>query len=125
MRNPDPERSPETGSEEQEKHSPEAESNLEREIAAGEWQRLKNFETYRRRTRQGKILAMYQAVSNRLSQLTGIFAHLVADDPAGAQKLLVEIKQLRRMQDFLSQCLIWEKQGEDIIIPDDLTGILE
>lgn len=102
----------------------DTDSGLEREIAAGEWQRLKTFITYQKRTRQGKILATYQAISNRLSQLSTVFMHLVRDNPQGAQKLLEEIKKLRRTQDFLSECLIWEKKGEEIDLPEEITDIL-
>lgn len=100
-------------------------SSLEREIAAGEWKRLKEFTSYRKRTRQGKILAMYQAISNRLAQLSMVFMQLVRNNPQGAQKLLEQIKKLRRMQDFLSECLIWEKKGEEILLPEELSEAIE
>ena len=51
------------------------------EIQAGEWQRLKESKTYRKRTRQGKIIATHQALSNRLKQLETLFYQLVSNHP--------------------------------------------
>ncbi|KKT75875.1 MAG: hypothetical protein UW69_C0008G0026 [Microgenomates group bacterium GW2011_GWA2_44_7] len=73
----------------------DTDSSLEREIAAGEWQRLKTFITYRKRSRQGRILASYQAVTNRLNQLSTVFMQVVRNNPSGAQKLLEEIISAR------------------------------
>ena len=56
----------------------EAQTDLNNEIQAGEWQGLSKFKTYRQRSRQGKILATHQAVSNRLRQLEKMYYTLVS-----------------------------------------------
>ena len=90
----------------------EKEAALDIEVRAGEWQNLKKFKTYQRRSRQGKIIVTYQALSNRLSQLTKLFYELCRDHPAKAGKFLLEIKKLRFIQDILLQCLVWEPKGQ-------------
>ncbi len=104
----------------------EQDSSLDHEIKAGEWQRLKEFRTYRKRTRQGKIIATHQAFSNRLAQLETMFYQLVSAHPQKATKLLKEIKRLRFLKEYLLQALIWEERGEleDHDMPDDLEELI-
>jgi hypothetical protein len=90
----------------------EKEEALDIEMRAGEWQNLKKFKTYQRRSRQGKIIATYQAVSNRLNQLVALYYQLVSKNPKQGIKLLAELKKLRFIQDILLQCLVWEPKGE-------------
>ena len=101
-------------------------SDMEHEIKAGEWQRLKEFRVYRKRTRQGKIIATHQALSNRLAQLERLFYQLVSNHPQKATKLLKEIKRLRFLKEYLLQALIWEEQGvlEDHDTPDELEELI-
>lgn len=104
----------------------EQNSTLEEEIKAGEWQRLKEFAAYNRRSRQGKIIATYQAISNRLNQLVALYYELVRNYPDKSVRLLAEIKKLRVLQEFLLNCLIWERQGkfEENDIPPELEGLI-
>jgi predicted RNA-binding protein len=90
----------------------EKQTDLDVEMKAGEWQNLSRFKTYRQRSRQGKIIATHQAVSNRLNQLEKLYYKLVRDNPAKGEKLLAEIKKLRLTQDILLQCIAWEPKGE-------------
>ena len=90
----------------------EKEEALDIEVRAGEWQNLKKFKTYQRRSRQGKIIVTYQAVSNRLNQLVGLYYKLVSNNPKQGSKLLNELKRLRVIQDILVQCLVWEPKGQ-------------
>ncbi len=88
----------------------EKELDLDIEIRAGEWQNLKKFKTYQRRSRQGKIIATYQAVSNRLNQLVSLYYKFVGVNPKEAEKLLKELRKLRFIQEILLNCLVWEKR---------------
>ncbi len=90
----------------------EKEMDLDIEIRAGEWQNLKKFHAYQQRSRQGKIIATYQAVSNRLNQLVGLYYKFVSIDPKKGAKMLVELRKLRFMQEVLLNCLTWEPQGK-------------
>jgi len=90
----------------------EKQLDLDAEIGAGEWERLKKFKTYQKRSRQGKIIATYQAVSNRLNQLVGLYYKFVAGNPKEAAKLLTELRKLRLIQEILLNCLVWEPKGE-------------
>lgn len=90
----------------------EKQIDLNMEIAAGEWESLKKFKPYQRRSRQGKIIATYQAVSNRLNQLVGLYYKFVAGNPREAAKLLSELRKLRLIQEILLNCLVWEPKGE-------------
>jgi hypothetical protein len=101
-------------------------STLDHEIKAGEWQRLKEFKAYKKRSRQGKIIATHQALSNRLRQLEVLFYQLVSNHPQKATKLLKEIKRLRFLKEYLLQALIWEEQGqiEDHSIPEELDELI-
>lgn len=99
----------------------EKQSALDIEIRAGEWQNLHKFKTYQQRSRQGKIIAMYQAVSNRLNQLVALYYKFVSTNPKEATKLLEELKKLRLMQEVLLNCLVWEPKGElskDVVPPE-------
>lgn len=102
-------------------------TDLDAEIRAGEWQNLRRFKVYKQRSRQGKILATYQAVSNRLRQLEQMYYKLVRDHPKKGERLLWEIKQLRLVQDILLQCLVWEPAGqlEEDMIPAELWSLIE
>ena len=99
-------------SEEEAPADEKSDSDLDAEIKAGEWQRLREFKVYRKRSRQGKIIATHQAISNRLAQLERLFYELVRNNPQKATKLLKEIKRLRLLKEYLLQALIWEEQGE-------------
>ena len=90
----------------------EKEEALDIEVRAGEWQNLKKIKTYQRRSRQGKIIVTYQAVSNRLNQLVALYSKLVSKNPKQGEKLLGELKRLRNIQDILVQCLVWEPKGQ-------------
>jgi len=85
----------------------EKQTDLDIEMKAGEWQSLSRFKTYRQRSRQGKIIATHQTVSNRLNQLEKLYYKLVRDNPSKGEKMLAEIKKLRLMQDILLQCIAW------------------
>ena len=93
-------------------HDQESDARLDQEIKAGEWTRLREFATYRKRSRQGKIIATHQAISNRLAELEKLFYELVRNHPQRATRLLKEIKRLRYLKEYLLQALIWEEQGE-------------
>ena len=101
-------------------------SRLEEEIKAGEWKNLKRFEAYRQRSRQGKIIATHQALSNRIKQLEYLFYQMVKENPKKSVKLLAEIKKLRFLLDFLLHALIWEEQGEidEHDFPEELEGAI-
>lgn len=101
-------------------------SDLEREIKAGEWQRLREFKTYRKRTRQGKIIATHQALSNRIKQLETLFYQLVRNHPQKSVKLLREIKRLRVLLEYLLHALLWEEQGvfDEHDTPEELEEII-
>lgn len=105
----------------------EKELDLDIEIGAGEWQNLKNFNAYKRRSRQGKIIATYQAVSNRLNQLVGLYYKFVNIDPQRAAKLLEELRRLRFIQEILLNCLIWEPKGqlEKSVVPKEVWELIE
>lgn len=105
----------------------EKEEALDIEMRAGEWQNLKKFKTYQRRSRQGKIIATYQAVSNRLNQLVGLYYKLVSKNPKQGAKLLDELRRLRNIQDILLQCLVWEPKGklEKNMIPKEVWEMIK
>lgn len=89
----------------------EADLDLDIEIRAGEWQSLKKFKRFKQRSRQGKIIATYQAVSNRLNQLVALYYKFVGNNPKEASKMLEELRKLRHMQEFLLNCLMWSRQS--------------
>lgn len=101
-------------------------SELEFQIIAGEWENLTKNEYYHKRTRGGRIIAMHQAISNRIKQLEKLFYPLVRDHPQKAEKLLAEIKRLRFLQQYLLQAYAWEEQGEldEHDIPKELEDLL-
>ena len=76
----------------------EKQSDLDIEIKAGEWMKLRTIPAFRKRSRQGKIIAMHEAVSNRLKQLERLYYPLVQNHPEKALQLLEELKRLRLMQ---------------------------
>lgn len=99
----------------------EKELDLDIDIKAGEWQNLRKFHAFKQRSRQGKIIAMYQAVSNRLNQLVALYYKFVSIEPKKAEKMLEELRKLRYMQEVLLNCLVWEPKGEldrDKVPPD-------
>jgi hypothetical protein len=105
----------------------EKDLDLDIEIRAGEWQNLRKFNTYLRRSRQGKIIATYQAVSNRLNQLVGMYYKFVSAEPKQAAKLLDELRRLRLIQEILLNCLIWEPKGdlEKSRVPKEVWELIE
>lgn len=90
----------------------EKQTDLDIEMKAGEWQSLSRFKTYRQRSRQGKIIATHQAVSNRLNQLEQLFYKLARNNPAKSAQMLSEIKKLRLIQDILLQCIAWASDSK-------------
>lgn len=105
----------------------EKENALDIEIRAGEWQNLKKFKVYQNRSRQGKIIATYQAVSNRLNQLVALYYKFVGDNPKKAAKLLEELRRLRYFQDILLNCLVWEPRGqlEKDAVPEEVWELIK
>ncbi len=90
----------------------EEQEDIASEIQAGEWQNLRNYPTYKRRSRQWKILATYKAISHRLVDLESMYYRLVGENQHAGAKLLEELKKLRFMQKVLRHCLTWEGPGE-------------
>jgi hypothetical protein len=90
----------------------ERQLDIDAEIQAGEWQNLKKYRTYQRRSRQWKIIATYKAISNRLNQLVSMYYQLVGPNPKQGEKMLKELRKLRLMQEILLQCMIWEPKGQ-------------
>ena len=90
----------------------EKQLDLDAEIGAGEWESLKKFKTYQRRSRQWKIIATHKALANRIKQLEILFYKLCSDNPKKSEKLLIEIKRLRLVQEILLHCMVWEPKGE-------------
>ena len=102
------------------------ELNLDSEIVAGEWMRLSRYKVYRRRSRQGRILAVYQALSNRLDQLVKVFYELARQNRSlsAADKLMKEINYLRKVRDTLLMCLTWS-EGEVLPqLPEEVEEII-
>lgn len=90
----------------------EKQADIDAEIQAGEWQSLRKFKTYQSRSRQWKIIATYQAISNRLNQLVRLYYKLVGENPKQGKKMLTELRHLRVLQEVLLQCMVWEPKGE-------------
>ncbi len=105
----------------------EKQQDLDVEIKAGEWQNLKKFKTYQNRSRQGKIIATYQAISNRLNQLIVLYYKFVAGNPLKAAKMLEELRRLRFLQEILLNCLVWEQKDElsKGKVPDELWELIK
>lgn len=125
MHNPEYEGPP--GEENDETGYSEKDLDMDAEIKAGEWQSLRRFRIYKHRSRQGKIIATYQAVSNRLNQLVGMYYKLVGKNPRQGQKMLAELKKLRMYQDILLQCLVWEPKGllTEEMVPEEVWEMIE
>ena len=105
----------------------ERQGMLDAEVQAGEWQSLRKFRTYQQRSRQGKIIATYQAISNRLNQLVVLYYKFVAGNPKEAAKMLKELQKLRLMQEILLNCLVWEPKGElqRDMVPQEIWDLIE
>jgi hypothetical protein len=105
----------------------EKQSDLDTEIKAGEWQGLRKHPVFQKRSRQGKIIAMHEAVSNRLKQLERLYYPLVGNHPEKALKLLEELKRLRLMQEYLLQCLVWEEKNEltSDLVPIEVWNLIQ
>ncbi len=125
MSNPEYEKS-ETVSEDEAGFS-EVELDIDIEIRAGEWQNLKKFHAYKRRSRQWKIIATYQSISNRLNQLVNLYYKLVSKNPKQGAKMLSELRKLRLLQEILLQCMIWEPKGElkKDMVPKEVWELIE
>ena len=85
----------------------EQQMDFDVEIQAGEWETLKKLKTYQKRSRQGKIITSYQAVSNRLNQLVALYYKFVSTNPKEAAKMLEELRRLRFIQEILLNCLVY------------------
>ena len=105
----------------------EKELDLDIEIRAGEWQNLKKFKTYQKRSRQGKIIATYQAVSNRLNQLVALYYKFVSNNPREAKKMLSDLRRLRLIQEILMNCLVWDPKGQlkKDMVPQEVWDLIE
>lgn len=106
----------------------EKQADLDAEIQAGEWQNLKRFKIYQQRSRQWRIIATYQAISNRLNQLVGMYYKLVGENPQKGAKMLEELQRLRMLQEILLNILAWEEQGQTVerdMIPQELLDVIE
>lgn len=105
----------------------ERQAALDSEIASGEWQSLSKFKHYKQRSRQWKIIATHQAVSNRLRQLEKMYYTLVRDHPSKGEKLLLQMKHLRLIQDILLQCMAWEPAGqlEEDMVPGEVWSLIK
>lgn len=105
----------------------EEELDLDIEVRAGEWQNLRKINAYKRRSRQGKIIATYQAVSNRLNQLVGLYYRFVSSNPKEAAKMLKELRRLRLIQEILLNCLVWEPKGqlEKDMVPEEVWELIK
>lgn len=105
----------------------EKQLDIDAEIQAGEWQNLKRYRTYQRRSRQWKIIATHKAVSNRLKQLEILYYKLVGEAPQKGEKLLKELKNLRMLQKILLQCIAWEEKGdlEEGMVPKEVWDIIK
>ena len=105
----------------------EKQLDIDAEIAAGEWETLKNFKTYQKRSRQGKIIATYQAVSNRLNQLVALYYTFVGKNPKEGAKMLDELRKLRLIQEILLNCLVYEPKGqlEKDMVPEEVWELIK
>lgn len=105
----------------------EKEEALDIEVRVGEWQNLKKFKTYQRRSRQGKIIITYQAVSNRLNQLVALYYTFVGKNPKEGAKMLDELRKLRLIQEILLNCLVWEPKGqlEKDMVPEEVWEMIK
>ena len=125
--NPEYEFEPNEAISEDETGFSEQELDLDIEIRAGEWQNLRKFNTYQQRSRQGKIIATYKAISNRLNQLVGMYYQLVGKNPRQGEKMLTELRHLRMLQEILLQCMVWEPKGqlEKDMVPEEVWDMIK
>ena len=102
------------------------ETTFQQEIAAGEWMRLSKYKAYQRRSRQGRILAVYQALSNRLDQLVKVFYELAREDRSlkASEKMLKEINHLREIRERLLYWLTWNENEVQPQLPDEIEEII-
>ena len=105
----------------------EQELDLDIEVRAGEWQNLGKINAYKRRSRQGKIIATYQAVSNRLNQLVSLYYTFVSKNPKEGAKMLEELRRLRLIQEILLNCIVWEPKGEleKNMVPEEVWDLIK
>lgn len=105
----------------------EKQLDIDAEIDAGEWQRLRKYRTYQRRSRQWKIIATHKAISNRLAQLTVVYYKLVSMNPKQGEKMLKDLRHLRKLQEILLQCMVWEPKGEleEDMVPQEVWKLIE
>ena len=105
----------------------EKQLDIDAEIQAGEWQSLRKYRTYQRRSRQWKIIATYKAISNRLNQLVGFYYKLVGPSPRQGEKMLKELRHLRMLQEVLLQCMVWEPKGqlEKDMVPKEVWDLIK
>ncbi len=96
----------------------EKQLDIDAEIQAGEWQQLKRYRAYKRRSRQWKIIATYKAISNRLNQLVAVYYKLVSNNPRQGEKMLKELRHLRTLQEILLQCMVWSGEARE---PKEIT----
>lgn len=84
------------------------------------------FKVYRQRSRQGRILAVYQALSNRLDQLVKAFYELAKENRSlgAAEKLMKEINYLRKIRDNLLACLTWNEADVLPELPEEVEEII-
>ena len=125
MKNPEYEKA--EGKAEDENGFSEQELDLDIEVRAGEWQNLRKIRAYKRRSRQGKIIATYQAVSNRLNQLVDLYYRFVNNNPKEGAKMLEELRRLRLTQEILLNCLVWEPKGqlEKDMVPEEVWDLIK
>ena len=105
----------------------EKQLDIDAEIQAGEWQNLKRYRAYQRRSRQWKIIATYKAISNRLNQLVNMYYKLVGGNPKQGEKMLKELRKLRLMQEILLQCMVWEPKGklDEDMVPKEVWDLIK
>src|SRR3990167_9273842 len=105
----------------------EQQMDFDVEIQAGEWETLKKLKTYQKRSRQGKIITSYQAVSNRLNQLVALYYKFVSTNPKEAAKMLEELRRLRFIQEILLNYLVYEPKGqlEKDMVPQEVWDMIK
>lgn len=105
----------------------EKQEALNLEIRAGEYQNLQKIKLYQQHPRQGKIVAAYQTISNRLNQLVQRYTVSRSKNSKEAEIILQELRKLRFMQEILFTALIWEVEGQldRDMIPRDIWELIE
>lgn len=87
---------------------------LEAEIEAGEWDRLNEFEVYRKRTREGRIMAMTRAIGKRIEFYRSTFFTLARNfNDDKAKTVHRKQKKLERYQGLLAQFVAWEPYASE------------